>query len=283
MQRPTYQGIKRRSAVSIRAVRAQSEAGAIADAAVVNAVERVCFFVGYARSGHTVLASILDAHPDAVIANELDAVGFLDAGFGRAQLLHMMLSNARETAAAGNAWTGYEYSVPDGWQGRVRTARVIGDKKAGVTARRLAADPPLLARLRTEMDVPLRFLHVVRNPYDHVVARARQHPDKSFASMQTALCGLYDSVEIVRSNVHDSEWLDVRAEDLIAAPKQTLRRVLAFLELDTDEALVRTAASIVMTSPSRRRDTREWSAPERESIAARIAQHDFLQGYSFDE
>jgi hypothetical protein len=245
-----------------------------------DAMRAFLLFAGYARSGHTVLASILDAHPDAAVANELDAIGFLDAGFSRHQLLHMIAVNARETAAAGNEWTGYRYAVPDGCQGRFRTPLLMGDKKAGVTTRRLAAHPELLDRLRTEMRVPLRIVHVVRNPYDHVVARARQHDDASMGDMLEALFGLYDAVESVRAQTAPEEWLDVRSEDLVAAPAATIRRVLEFVGLEPEPAFVEAAASIVMKGESRRREDHAWTNAEREAVDARIAQHDFLTGYS---
>lgn len=281
MTGPTYQGVRRRSPREMRALYVRSRLGALRDRGRHEALERFVLFVGYARSGHTVLASILDAHPDAVVANELDAVGFLDAGFGRAQLLHMIAVNARETAEAGNEWTGYAYAVPGGWQGRVRTPRVMGDKKAGVTTRRLSADTGLLDRLRREMGVPLRIVHVVRNPYDHVVARARQHEDAPMAEMLDALFGLYDGVETVRAAALDDEWLDVRSEDLIARPEATVRDLLEFAGLAADDAFVASAAGIVMRKESRRRDDHDWTDAERAAVEDRIARHAFLQGYAF--
>ena len=37
---------------------------------VINHVHCFLFFVGYARSGHSIIASMLDAHPNVVIAHE---------------------------------------------------------------------------------------------------------------------------------------------------------------------------------------------------------------------
>ncbi len=282
MTGPTYQGVRRRTPRELRALHVRSRLGALRDRGRYDAMRHFVLFVGYARSGHTVLASILDAHADAIVANELDAVGFLDAGFGRAQLLHMIAVNARETAASGNEWTGYDYAVPGGWQGRVRTPLLMGDKKAGVTTRRLSADPTLLGRLRGEMAVPLRIVHVVRNPFDHVVARARQHQDAPMSAALDALFGLYDGVETVRRHALEGEWLDVRSEDLIAAPAVTLRTVLGFVGLAPDDAFVTSAEGIVMKTESRRRDDHEWTAGERIAIDERIARHDFLTGYASD-
>ena len=276
MPGPTYQGVRRRSPRELRALHVRSRLGALRDGGRYETLQHFVLFAGYARSGHTVLASILDAHPDAIIANELDAVGFLDSGFSRAQILHMIKVNARETAAAGNEWTGYDYSVPDGWQGRVRTPLVMGDKKAGVTLRRLTEEPALIDKLRGEMRVPLRVLHVVRNPYDHAVARGLQHPDQPLSAAIETLAGLYSGAADMRQRVAPGEWLDLRSEELIADPEATIRRVLEFVGLTAEDAFVKAAAGIVMKSESRRRDSHEWTESERQAVEALILQHDFL-------
>jgi hypothetical protein len=36
--------------------------------------------VGYPRSGHSLVGSLINAHPEALIAHELDAIALIDAG-----------------------------------------------------------------------------------------------------------------------------------------------------------------------------------------------------------
>ena len=40
-------------------------------------------FIGYPRSGHSLIGSLLDVHPNAIVAHELDALKFVGAGFGK--------------------------------------------------------------------------------------------------------------------------------------------------------------------------------------------------------
>src|SRR6185503_2841686 len=49
-------------------------------------LDTFCTFIGYPRSGHTLIGSLLYAHPNAIIADELDALRFLQAGFSRNQV-----------------------------------------------------------------------------------------------------------------------------------------------------------------------------------------------------
>jgi hypothetical protein len=49
-------------------------------------VERFCLFAGYARSGHSIVGAVLDAHREAVIAHELEVTAPVLAGIGRDEL-----------------------------------------------------------------------------------------------------------------------------------------------------------------------------------------------------
>src|SRR5215207_8273627 len=93
-------------------------------------VETYCMFLGYPHSGHSLIGSLLDAHPNAIVAHELDALKFVRAGFGKHQLYELLLDNSRRFAQRRREWNGYGYEVPRQWQGRFNEVRVIGDKRA---------------------------------------------------------------------------------------------------------------------------------------------------------
>ena len=54
-------------------------------------VETYCMFIGYSRSGKTMIASLLDAHPNLIIADELDALQYIYAGFSRRQIYYLLI------------------------------------------------------------------------------------------------------------------------------------------------------------------------------------------------
>ncbi len=45
------------------------------DPKIVNDVDTMLMFIGYPRSGHTLIGSLLDAHPNMVVANEYNILG----------------------------------------------------------------------------------------------------------------------------------------------------------------------------------------------------------------
>lgn len=58
-------------------------------------VECYCMFVGYPRSGSSLVGSLLDSHSNIVIAHELDAMKFIKEGFGKNQIFYLILRQSK--------------------------------------------------------------------------------------------------------------------------------------------------------------------------------------------
>jgi len=239
-----------------------------------------CLFVGYPRSGHTLVGSLLDAHRYAIIGLELDALKYVRYGFSREQIFVLLAENSRLQAGRGRQWTGYSYYVPNQWQGRAEQIRVIGDKRGGGSSRRLARDPGLLDRLRQRIGVPLKLIHVVRNPYDNIATMALR---KDAASLEDAI-RLYfkmtDTVARVRRNCAPGEFITVHHEHLIARPADTLQALCDFLELPADGQYLQDCSSIVFESPHHSRNKVAWAEEQLEDVARHCARYDFLADYA---
>jgi hypothetical protein len=129
-----------------------------------------CLFVGYQRSGHSVVGSLLDAHPDVVLAHQANALRLAAEGLPREELFDRLLRLSAEQAASGRRQSRYSYAVEGQWQGRFRELLVIGDKAGEKSARLVGRGEGVLDRFEAHVGLPLRLVHVVRNPFD-VVAR----------------------------------------------------------------------------------------------------------------
>jgi hypothetical protein len=255
-------------------------------------VEAFCIFVGYPRSGHSLVGALLDAHPEIVIAHELDVLKYVDAGFRRIQLFELLLANSRRIAASGREQTGYSYAVPGQWQGRFQALRVIGDKKGGMSTFRLRDDPGGLERLTRRVHAPLRVIHVVRNPYDNIATMSRRRDtrlprgerDRPVGVREAAgrYFSLCETVTSVTARLPASEVFHLRHEDLIAAPAERLRDLCGFLGRTAPDDYLDDCAAVVFGESRRSRDGVEWSAEEVELVAREIARFGFLMGYTFD-
>jgi hypothetical protein len=245
-------------------------------------LEKMVLFVGYRRSGHSLVGALLDAHPDVAMAHGLDVLHHLRYGFGREQILALILANARERAAQGRVVTGYSYAVPGQWQGRHRRLRVIGSTRGGATARALRDRPELAERLGETMGLPVRWLHVVRNPFDNVSTLALRGRRTDLESAIEDYFGLLEGAARLRARVGAEAVLDLRHEDLVAAPASALRRLCAWLDLEAPEDWVRDCAAIVFDAPHRTRHDAPWTPALVERVAKQIARHPFLAGYRFE-
>lgn len=249
-------------------------------------IERCCMFVGYPRSGHTLIGSLLNAHPSFVISHELDALRYVSAGFGRKQLFSLILRADREFVAGGNLCAGYDYSVPGQWQGKFERLAVIGDKKAAASALQVRKRPELLARLRRTVGVDVLLIHVVRNPYDNIATMFRRGftrgDREDLQGTIRSYFKLCEGVDTALAQSRPEHARTVRHEDFVADPRAVLAELCRFLGREPGEEYLAACTSIVFKSPKQRRHQVEWSPAAREAVDAGIRRFDFLAGYSFD-
>lgn len=244
-------------------------------------VERFCLFVGYARSGGTLVGSLLDAHPDAVISHELDALRYVAAGYRRDQLYWLILRRDVEFTAAGRNWTGYSYRVPGQWQGRFDNLRVIGDKYGGGSTRRLIQNPERLDTLVEVVGGNVALIHVIRNPFDNIARmslRTRRSLDLASDSY-FARCGAVRDIKLRGA----LEVMDVRHEALIEDPERCLRQLCSNLGLRSSTEYLSACADMVFPSPHRSRHEVSWTREQIRSVEQRMRGFNFLDGYSFTE
>jgi hypothetical protein len=245
-------------------------------------LEHFSLFIGYSRSGHTLIGTTLNAHPEVVLSHELDAVNFVRHGFRRSQLFSLILERDQHFGTMGRTWSGYTYDIPDQYQGRFERLRVIGDKRARSTVLQLAQEPGLLDRLRKEVAVPLKVLHVTRNPFDNIATEARRHK-MSLGQATSWYEQICEAVAAVRPRLDPSELADIRYESFAADPRATLADICRFIGVEPSAGYLDACAGIVWPSTNRTRDAVEWTQDERRGVERLIERFDVLGHYSFDD
>lgn len=289
--------------------RAYAASGAAPD---LSRVETMVQFAGFPRSGHSLVGSVIDAHDEAVVAHELDAMGLVAGGLSRAEVFALVAANSAEFERHGRWWNGFEYKVADGSGGVSPRPRVLGDKKGDWAVRRVADDPGLLPRLRGVLgEVRAAWVVVLRNPFDNVAtlslrrgraydririaagspeefrrALARAQGAEVAAEVVPAMVEDYahlcDGLATMRAQVAPEDWFELRHEDLVVDPEQSLRRLFDFLRLPVTPDFLRRAGRTVHGRPNRTRHQVAWSAGAREQVARLTETHPFLAGYTFD-
>ena len=149
----------------------------------IDGVEKFVFFVGYARSGHSIIGSMMDAHPNMVISHEYMLFQRLarnktsEETRNKTTLFNTLYKKTYNDVI--NGWKsskrngkGYTLQMQHSWQRTFSTLRVIGDISGGKTVMAYRRSVPKFTRQYRELvrkiGIPVRVLHVVRNPYDMI-------------------------------------------------------------------------------------------------------------------
>jgi hypothetical protein len=249
-------------------------------------VRTYCCFIGHNKSGSSMLGGLLDAHPRVVVSDELDALRYVDAGFRRDQLFTLLRRGATAEARGGRVTARrlepYSYAV-EGWcQGQADRPLVMGDTTTGTTTRRLGSDPALLDLLHTVMaPADVRFVQVIRNPFDPISVMMVRGK-RSFADAIELFFTACDSLAQLRRRIEPGALLAVRHEQFVAAPRENLASLCAFLGVEPPSDYLTACASIIRPTPDRRRDMVQWTPGWIAEVERRITSHDFLEGYGYE-
>ena len=280
-------------------------------------VEKFVFFTGYPRSGHSIVGSLIDAHPNVLIS-----VSFL--------LFSKLLSNStgvqdRETMFKEIHKKSFHYSmispkkdkkrytldVPGSWAGRfVGGLKVIGDKSA-----RAAPDAYLklnnqtqfkemYQRLQDLVKAPLHVIHVVRNPFDiiatsvlyeyghehvHNGPKARYNFTEEHRLVDHKLLKKLAKAVMEKARaVHEMKSLcnmtvlEIHNEDLVQRPAATVTQICRFLQVPCPSRYVAACVDKVFPVVSKTRSKVEWSHDLRQWVEQEIKKYPFFNRYSFD-
>lgn len=205
-------------------------------------IKTLVLFVGHAHSGHSIIGSILDAHSQVSLANEVNIVNLIkEHKLSKSEiesiLLHYSLNNNKKSA-----WQNSEYihRLGNSLQGKTRNPVIIGDKKAGGTTRIIYNNPWVIDYLLNIYNDNIRFVFVKRNPVDIVAAYSyymqqepsQFHIDRYLENYQTALT--------VKKRVEKSQFITINQEEFILRPKFYIQKLFLFLGISADIDLIET-------------------------------------------
>ena len=242
-----------------------------------------CMFFGYPGSGHSLVGSLMDAHPNMIISHELDALDYLRRGYGQNQIFSLIMRRSEEFTQEGREWTGHKYQVSGQWQGGFdKDLIVIGDKKGGWASRDIFADQTLLPRLSRKIKKLIRYLHVTRNPYDNISTMTRRS-GRTLEESAKIYFERAEGVRIAKSLTHSKDWFDIQHEQVVAKPKETLQEICNWFGLESSKEYLNACAVLVFPSPNKSREKQPWDANMIISVAEEIKQYEFLSAYSFED
>jgi sulfotransferase family protein len=244
-------------------------------------LETFCLFIGSGRSGHSLVGSLLDAHPRMIVSHQLHVLTLLRADFSKWQMYHLILANSRHQTEQGRSETGYSYAVPGQWQGRFNELKVIGDKSALATETMVRAHPSVLEQLSEKIELPIKLIHAMRNPYDNISTIAKR-TDDTLASATQIYFSRMETVAALETRLKESQLLHVRNENLVNDPTGVVTTLCRFLGVDSGPDYLQACAGIVYENPHKSREEAPWTPDLISKVAGEIERFPFLEGYRYD-
>lgn len=275
---------------------------------VVQNVQQFLFFVGYARSGHDIIASMLDSHPNIVIAHEYSLfskwIKKPKIHTDKKWLFNMLLENSRQNRLQGlrtkhSMKEGHMRSIPGGWQGQYnKHIRVIGDKAGGMTAQMYGKNHTMFEhiyrKLQRTLNIPIHVIHTIRNPYDNIATlllyntRKKRSVNNSIKiendlGLEAQIINYFKQVQSVANMIKKIplKVIEVHSEDMISDPKNSMRRICSHLHVECSSVYLQLCANSVYTSASRSRDLVHWTDDSIKLVQDHIQNFNFLKRYDF--
>ena len=135
---------------------------------VIDKVKTFFVFLGYARSGHTILGALMDAHPNIVVSHQYSPCGGGGRLGDKTRLFNKMYQNSYRSAMDENGARSlnhnkknYTAHVPNSWQGHYdKYIQVIGDKDTcDLTAKKINM-------IHKNLQTDVKTIIPIRNPFD---------------------------------------------------------------------------------------------------------------------
>ena len=280
----------------------------------VEGVEKFVFFVGYPRSGHSIIGSVMDAHPNIVIPHEYflfsECASQLEVGasifVNKSQLFNELYKYSYLSSKCGwrsdsNTRKGYNLDVGSQWQGTFRQLRVIGDKSGGKTTQVMQSGTgkKCLEQMSGSLNLQIIAVHVVRSPYDMIATRilyqlstlggtkASDHLHRrvkpGLGVLMANTNGVFSqarAVEVVSKKV---TVVEIHIEDYIKDPRSCVLKICSALEVPCPQDYVEECYQKAYRNVSRSRDLIEWEPVILHRVQEGMKEFPFFRGYTFED
>ncbi|XHY19303.1 hypothetical protein SuNHUV7_41190 (plasmid) [Pseudoseohaeicola sp. NH-UV-7] len=180
---------------------------------------------------------------------------------------------------------GYKYTVEGQWQGRHRYLRVLGDKNGSADTKRLLRRPWLADHIEDTLQVPVRIVHVYRNPFDvvsSVVRRARES-GRGPTDISAAIGLVENSMhaqQVVIDRLGAQRVHSVAHEAHLHDPQREIAAIIRFLGLAPESDYVAACAALCFEKPKRSFSASEWSRADVARVRQLIDSVAFLNRYA---
>lgn len=232
--------------------------------------------MGYPRSGHTLVASILNANPNVMCSNQQNIYGDV-----KNKTFDGLMKEIKDGSNRGYFKKSTRIlHVPK------QEITVMGDKTGHRTVEVLRNNPRKLGMMKSLVGVPIKWIHVVRNPYDNIATWARlNYKNRVNGNIKKELNDCINKYielnETIAKLKRSEDILTVTHEFVITRMHNTLEEMAKFLEISFDPQWRDNVRHAVWNKPRVTRRSIHWGQKQRGRVQEIISTYDWLKGYEF--
>jgi len=272
---------------------------------------RDCLSRSLSLSRHSIIGSVMDAHPNMVISHQYmllprcvkEEIGPFPRN--KSAIFNALYDNSYKEAMSGwrsekNTHKGYNLHVSTPWQGAFTRLRVIGDKEGNQVSRVFSSQyQKAKACLQAIMDivkVPLIVFHVVRNPYDMIATQVLYHTTEQFdmraenltvAKPRDRDVKRYADITFMQASavtrvMELTRVVEIHSEDFVADPRKIVRGICRTLDLSCPDGYVEACYEKAFKNASRSRYNMQWSPDMLQYVANNVKKYSFFSRYTFN-
>lgn len=276
---------------------------------VVDGVKTFVFFIGIGRSGHSIIASILDSHPHMVVSNEFHLFKILNITTcvtDKSFLFNQIWSKSftQVNTSLKDPSKGYRLALDGLYQGSYKGhIDVIGDKMGGSTIAFFLSEPTRFKshvnKLRSMLNIPIKVFHIIRNPFDNIATKSLHVAFNFHYSRFAAVKKHNTTVKIshkiidrqigkyfqfykasnVVKRIFQMDMMEIHSRDLITNPKTVISNVCNFLKLHCSDTYLSVVSNKVFLTESKTRYNIEWKDDQILLVKEHIQRFETLQRY----
>ena len=279
--------------------------------ATIDGVKKFVFFIGYPRSGHSIIGSFMDAHPNMIIAHEFPLFKSLwNTRMPKNLIFNFLYKNSYDELVSG--WRGevnvknkgYSLALTGLWQATFNDLKVIGNKHGGSTVQLYRQHPKAflgaMAYLKTTIKVPIHTIHVVRNPFDIIATqtlymktgirgvRIAASEEEKFNNTKfltevamDMLARFSAASKLIK--ILDLPTLELQSEVLIKDPVHVMKSICGFLGVDCPEYYLKVCKEKTFSSSTKPRNTVVWPQSLIDVVRERLKDNPSFQHYTFSD
>jgi hypothetical protein len=226
-----------------------------------NDLKYLFIFLGNPRSGTTITRSLLNAHSNVLISNELNLIRFYLEGENWKTILGRMSQNANRFQQKPQ-WSGYNYNIS---VQREKNIKIVGDKKAGRSVKYWQANNELYKEIQEWSPIPIKIIHCVRNPYDTIARKVIKNKNTVSHNI-IRYFELEKGASIAKAAFNKDNYHTVYLEDWIRKPKENLIELMNYLDLSYGKDYIENCLSILFTEEKKARSEITWKEEEIKKI-----------------